>query len=223
MSPRILNLASLPVARAAFAGSLILLLVTPASANQWAAEAPVGLNGTTLTYFPYPDQGACHQYCVNNGNCRGVTWIQAGTYKPQDPAMCYLLSAVTSRFYMRGHVSLVKTTVSANPAPAAPAAPAAPSVNLTGRWAWTAKCPEQDYMGAFNIQSLGQGGSFGGGFENGNGQLSGRVVGNRMEFLRTVSGIQQRWQAVASQNRMDGGIERPTERKPTCAFYALRG
>jgi hypothetical protein len=217
MNTRIVDLAALTVTRAAFAGSLTLFLVTPASANQWAAEAPIGLNGTTLTYFPYPDQGACHQYCVNNGNCKGATWIQAGTYRRQDPAMCYLLSAVTSRFTMRGHVSMVKTTGGTGPGPTAP------STNLTGRWSWTAKCPEQDYVGAFQISSLGAGGSFGGGFENGGGNLSGRVVGNRMEFLRTVSGLQQRWAAVASPNRMDGGLERPTERKPNCAFYALRG
>lgn len=223
MNTRILDLAAPTVARAAFAGALTLFLFTPAAANQWAAEASVGLNGTTLVYFAHPDQAACHVSCVNHGSCKGATWIRAGTYKPQDPAMCYMLSAVTSRFAMRGHVSMIKTTGGTGAGPTAPTGPTAPSANVTGRWSWSANCDGQTYVGAFHIGQQQGGGAFAGGFENGNGDLRGRVVGNRLEFVRTVLSLQQRWQAVATQNRMDGGIERPTERKSNCTFYALRG
>ncbi len=98
----------------------VLSVAAPAVANQWAAEGNVALRGTNLTYYPQPDQNQCLTACVNNGGCTGATWIQAGTYNPRDPAMCYLLSAVTERVVARGHVSVVKT---AAPAPSPPLPP----------------------------------------------------------------------------------------------------
>ena len=75
-------------------------------------EQNISLNGTRLTYYPRPDGNACFADCANHSACQAVTWIQAGTYNPRDPAMCYLLSAVTGRSPARGHFSFVK------PAPA---------------------------------------------------------------------------------------------------------
>lgn len=91
--------------------SSALVLASPASANQWPAEGGVALNGTNLTYYAQPDQGQCLAACENNGNCKGATWIQGGTYASSKVGMCYLLSAVTGRVAARGHVSLVKTAL----------------------------------------------------------------------------------------------------------------
>ncbi len=90
-----------------FAGAVAFAL--PAFANEWATEGNVALNGTNLTYYRQPDQAQCLSACASNGNCRGATWIQAGTFNPRDPAMCYLLSTVTGRVAARGHYSMVKS------------------------------------------------------------------------------------------------------------------
>lgn len=293
------NLASPTVARAVLAGSLTLLLVTPASANQWAAEGNIALNGTNLTYYPQPNQAQCHVDCVNNPRCQGATWIQGGTYQPRDAAMCYLQSAVTSRYAARGHVSMIKTAMTPPPPPQWAAegntaldgtrltyyqqpsqaqchadcannprcqgatwiqggtyassavgmcyllsavtqrvaarghvsmvkttggtggSPTGPSTNFAGEWSWAAQCPEsqQPYTGRVTFTQNGD--TVGGAFHNGEGTLSGRVAGNQMEFVRAAN--QQLWQGVATSSRMDGSIQRPTEKKPNCSFYALRG
>jgi hypothetical protein len=72
------------------------------------SEREVQLQGSRLTYYPRPALTQCQADCANNPNCQGVTWINAGTYQPSDPAMCYLLSAVTGRSPARGHISAVK-------------------------------------------------------------------------------------------------------------------
>lgn len=92
-------------------------------------EANTSLSGTTLTYYPRPGAGQCQADCANNPNCKGSTWIQAGTYKAGDPAMCYLLSAVTRRNTARGHISLVKGGTSTG-------STLPPSVAGTGRTDW---------------------------------------------------------------------------------------
>ena len=297
----------------------VLMFAPNAWANRWAAEAGVGLNGTTLTYYQRPDQAQCHVDCVNNPNCRGATWIQAGTYNPRDAAMCYQLSGVSSRFAKGGHVSMVKTVAlpgaggdgvfrppqvngmavdncavwgnncgwggahqfcqaqgfaaarsfqlnrpgrtyvlgtrqvcqgaqcvgfsevvcmsGATPvagrqpaapavpvvpvAPVAPVAPVPPATPLSGQWQWAATCPEASWGGLLGIGTLAADGSFKGGFENGNGDLQGRASGERIEFLRTLGGLQQRWSAVLSAGRMvQGVIQRPTEGTGNCSFTA---
>jgi hypothetical protein len=126
--------------------------------------------------------------------------------------MCYLLSAVTQRVAARGHFSMVKTTGGA---------PTGPSTNLAGEWSWAAQCPESQmpYTGRVRISQNGD--TVGGGFFNDASTLSGRVTGNRIEFVR--AGTQQVWQGIATPSRMDGTIVRPVEGKPNCSFYALRG
>lgn len=104
-APRRLAALAVPALAAALAAS------APARAAQ--IETGVGLNGTTLTYYARPDQSQCHADCARNPNCRGSTWIQAGTYNPRDAAMCYQLSAVTSRFAKAGHFTMLKTVSSA--------------------------------------------------------------------------------------------------------------
>ena len=111
---------------------LALFLAAPAFANQWAAEGNVSLNGTRLTYYPDPDQGRCLATCNSNGQCQGATWIQAGTYNRSDPAMCYLLSAVTARVAARGHVSMVKTVAAVQPPPVTNQVPAEGNTSLNG-------------------------------------------------------------------------------------------
>lgn len=71
-------------------------------------EDNTSLNGTRLTYYQRPSVDQCQSDCANNANCKGFTWIRAGTYNPSDAAMCYLLSAVTGRVSARGHISAVK-------------------------------------------------------------------------------------------------------------------
>lgn len=71
-------------------------------------EQNTALNGKNLTYYPRGTVQQCESDCDGNQNCKGFTWIQAGTYKPGDAAMCYLLSAVTGRSSARGHISGVK-------------------------------------------------------------------------------------------------------------------
>jgi hypothetical protein len=85
-------------------------------------ETNTYLNGTNLTYYPRPSVGQCEADCAKNANCKGFTWIQAGTYNANDGAMCYLVSAVTGRVSARGHISAVKA-----------AAPDRSGV-LNGRW-----------------------------------------------------------------------------------------
>jgi len=67
-------------------------------------------NGTTLTYHQRPHFNQCQADCANNPNCKAFTWIQPGTYKATDPAMCYLVSAVTGKVSAAGHHSAVKRT-----------------------------------------------------------------------------------------------------------------
>jgi hypothetical protein len=71
-------------------------------------EDNTALNGTTLTYYQRPSVDQCESDCANNGNCKGFTWIKAGTYNPGGAAMCYLLSAVTRKISAAGHISAVK-------------------------------------------------------------------------------------------------------------------
>jgi hypothetical protein len=88
----------------AFASAALLL---PSAASAQPREEGMSLQGTTLTYYPKPQFAQCQADCANNPNCRGFTWIQAGTYNPGDSAMCYLVSAVTGRSPARGHISMV--------------------------------------------------------------------------------------------------------------------
>lgn len=80
---------------------------TAAPQDIGAVEDGTALQGTNLTYYA-ADFGRCQADCANNGQCRGFTWIRAGTYNPGDPAMCYLMANVTGRGAARGHVSVVK-------------------------------------------------------------------------------------------------------------------
>lgn len=91
----------------ALGGALFAALPSLAAAQ--VAEAGIALTGTNLRYYPRPSAAQCQADCAATPQCRGSTWIQAGTYNPSDPAMCYLLSAVTGKSQARGHVSLVKS------------------------------------------------------------------------------------------------------------------
>jgi hypothetical protein len=79
-------------------------------------EEQTALQGTTLRFYPQPDLARCQADCAAESSCRAVNWIQAGTYDPADPAMCYLLSGVTGRTAAPGHVAVVKGGASAGPA-----------------------------------------------------------------------------------------------------------
>lgn len=95
--------------RASWAQNFLGGNTTPAPTTQ--GENNVSLTGTTLTYYQRPNVNQCQADCANNPNCKGYTWIQAGTYKQGDAAMCYLLSNVTGRNSTAGHISGVKGSV----------------------------------------------------------------------------------------------------------------
>jgi hypothetical protein len=50
------------------------------------------LNGERLTYYPVTTVEQCKADCEKDTRCNGFTFIRAGTYNPQDSAMCYLMS-----------------------------------------------------------------------------------------------------------------------------------
>jgi hypothetical protein len=93
----------------------------PSMCDSGHINANTVLNGTNLTYYGSPTAAKCQADCNNNNRCAGFTWIQAGTYNRSDPAMCYLLSAVTYGNDAAGHYSAMKTG----------SIPRAPTVNPT--------------------------------------------------------------------------------------------
>lgn len=93
-----------------FCVAVLLFLIPPAAGTQDLREDQTALQGTNLAYYPQPEFGQCQADCAANGNCRGFTWIQAGTYNPGDSAMCYLMASVTGRSPARGHFSVAKGT-----------------------------------------------------------------------------------------------------------------
>jgi hypothetical protein len=102
----------------ALAIAFMLVIATGVTAQRLGArEDDTVLQGTNLAYYQQPNFGHCQADCANNTNCKGFTWIQAQTYRPRDPAMCYLLSAVTGRASARGHFSGVKGSGSTNLGP----------------------------------------------------------------------------------------------------------
>ena len=87
----------------------VLLLPLIASTQGFGArEDNTSFNGTRLTYYQRSGVDQCQADCANNPNCKGYTWIQAGTYNAGDAAMCYLMSEVTGRAAARGHYSAEK-------------------------------------------------------------------------------------------------------------------
>lgn len=53
------------------------------------------LNGENLTYYRGTTPEQCQEDCDKEKACRGFTYIRAGAYNPNDPAMCYQASKVT--------------------------------------------------------------------------------------------------------------------------------
>ena len=52
------------------------------------------LNGERLTYYPVTTPEQCQADCDKDKACRGYTFIRAGTYNPNDSAMCYQMTVV---------------------------------------------------------------------------------------------------------------------------------
>ena len=75
----------------------VLLPFSASTQNVGTRLESTALNGTRLTYYQRPNMGQCEADCVNNPRCKGYTWIQAGTYSRNDPAMCYLMAEVTGQ------------------------------------------------------------------------------------------------------------------------------
>jgi hypothetical protein len=86
------------------------VLARPSAGGFGAREDQTSYTGTRLTFYHRPTVDQCQADCAGNAGCAGFTWIQAGTYNAGDPAMCYLMSAVTGRAPARGHFSAVKGT-----------------------------------------------------------------------------------------------------------------
>jgi hypothetical protein len=54
------------------------------------------LNGENLTYYPGTTAEQCRADCDKDVRCNGFTFIRAGAYNPNDSAMCYQASVVTT-------------------------------------------------------------------------------------------------------------------------------
>jgi len=65
-------------------------------------------NGTRITYYQRTSFALCQADCAGNADCKGATWIRPGTYNPNDPGMCYLMSAVTQRIPHNCCISAVR-------------------------------------------------------------------------------------------------------------------
>lgn len=66
------------------------------------------LNGENLTYYPGTSPEQCQADCAKNEKCKGFTFIRAGAYNPNDSAMCYQASVVTSSTSHACCISAVK-------------------------------------------------------------------------------------------------------------------
>jgi len=95
---------------------LFLLVMLPghlATVNSQSGWGPTNnqasLNGTNLTYYRGTTAQQCKSDCNGNPNCKGFTLIRAGAYNPNDPPMCYLLSAVTEVVSHSCCISAVKS------------------------------------------------------------------------------------------------------------------
>jgi hypothetical protein len=84
------------------ASMLFLLVILPghfATVNSQSGWEPTNnqasLNGERLTYYRGTTAERCQSDCNGNPNCKGFTLIRAGAYNPNDPPMCYLMTAVT--------------------------------------------------------------------------------------------------------------------------------
>ncbi len=158
-------------------------------------ESGMSLTGTTLTYYQRPTAQQCDADCANNPNCKGFTWIAAGTYRPNDAAMCYLLSAVTGRSPARGHISGIKQGATGNGGATPPS-----GLSIAGFWQWRA-CNDE-YGLLIGIETA-NGVNFTGGFENANGTIKNGVLrGDRIEFDRDGGSWQQHY---SGQVVNDGG------------------
>lgn len=162
----------------------VLLPLVASTQGFGALEENTSLEGTRLTYYQRPSVGQCQADCANNPNCKGFTWIQAGTYNANDAAMCYLLSAVTGRATARGHISGVKGAAGGGGG-------AISASSLKGFWQWHA-CNDE-YGLLMGIEPTSDT-TFEGGFENGNGTIkNGRVNGNQITFTRVIGDVVQHY------------------------------
>lgn len=162
---------------------VLLLPIIASTQGLGTREENTSLNGTRLTYYQRPSVDQCQADCANNPNCKGYTWIQAGTYNAGDAAMCYLVSEVTGRASARGHISAVKGTAGGG------------GGTLTGDWNFS--CCDGEFTGILRISSQ-EGATFAGSFENiqaGGAVRNGQVRGNRIDFDRIASGFQQHYSA----------------------------
>ena len=146
--------------------TLALILVSSIYAQTLGpSESEVSLQGSRLNYYPRPALAQCQADCVNNPNCKGFTWINAGTYQPSDPAMCYLMSAVTGRSPARGHISGVKQ-VSAGTGGAG-------TTPMLVKGDWTFKCCD-DTGNQHLVIATQTGATFTGSFEGSSGRRARR-------------------------------------------------
>ena len=107
LTPLVLALGLITGAAAVATAPLRIEVEKPAQQSD-PVEEGTALQGTNLTYYAQPNFAQCQADCANNGQCKGFTWIRAGTYNPGDPAMCYLMANITGRSLARGHVSVVR-------------------------------------------------------------------------------------------------------------------
>jgi hypothetical protein len=177
------------------------VLTRSGGASLGAREDNTALNGTRLTYYQRPDFNQCQADCANNANCKGFTWIQAGTYNANDAAMCYLMSAVTGRYSARGHFSGVKGDGGGTGGGGGGGATIS-AYKLEGSWQFNQQCkgPWGLLIGIKPTSDT----TFEGGFENGNGTIKdGRISGNQITFTRVIyeplNQVQSHWGTLVNE------------------------
>lgn len=86
--------------------------VTPTPTPQRERWGPTNesasLKGERLTYYRGTTAAQCKADCDRNPRCKAFTLIRAGTYNPDDPPMCYLMSVVTEMVPTANHISAIK-------------------------------------------------------------------------------------------------------------------
>lgn len=85
------------------------------------------LQGTTLTFYRGTTPEKCQADCGANPQCKAFSLIKAGAYAPNDPPMCYLISAITVSGPSSCCISAVKSSGGGG-------GPQTSEVDLSGTW-----------------------------------------------------------------------------------------
>jgi len=75
----------------------------------WEEHEDTAINeGERIVFYSTTTADECQTGCAANENCKAYTFIKAGTYNPNDPPMCYLMSKITTLNPSPGHFTGIK-------------------------------------------------------------------------------------------------------------------